>query len=62
MKWPWSKRPPAPPISAYRPPITQKRAKPSDEGVIVEEIDTSAMTRTGVHKAWKRLTGKSDKP
>jgi hypothetical protein len=30
-----------------------------DEGVIVEEHDTSAMTQTGVHRAWKRLTGQT---
>ena len=57
MRWPWVKPPPAPQIPPYRPPIVQEHAKPADSGLVVEEIDTSQMTQTGVHKAWKRLTG-----
>jgi hypothetical protein len=30
---------------------------PKETSIVVEEIDTSAMTRTGVHKAWDRLRG-----
>lgn len=55
MKWPWSRRSPPPTIPPYRVPVQEpKRAEP---GIVVEEVDTSAMTQTGVHKAWKRLTG-----
>ena len=60
MKWPWSK--PAPlPIPPY--PITQERVivrnEPKPEpGIVVEEHDVSDMTKTGVHRAWDRLTGK----
>jgi hypothetical protein len=67
MKWPWSK--PAPlPIPPY--PITQERVivrnEPKPEpSVIVEEgslsdvgIDVESLTRTGVHKAWDRFTGR----
>lgn len=58
MRWPWSKLVPPPAIPPYRPPITRQHSQErEDERLIVEEIDTSAMTRTGVHKAWKRLTG-----
>lgn len=59
MRWPWSKPAAAPAIPPYRPPITRQHSQErEDEGIEVEEIDTSAMTQTGVHRAWKRLTGK----
>ncbi len=54
-RWPWAKRSPPPTIPPYRVPVQQE--KPKSAGIVVEEIDTSAMTQTGVHKAWKRLTG-----
>ena len=56
MKWPWSKRQPPPKIPPYQVPVS-KRETPKEPGVIVEEHDTSQYTATGVHKAWKRLTG-----
>jgi hypothetical protein len=42
-----------------------KRETPKEPGILVEEaveidgerLDTRSMTETGVHKAWKRLTG-----
>jgi len=63
--WPWKKRaPPTPRIPPHKPkgfaPVITPQttaAKPKEPEIIVEEIDTSAMTRTGVHKAWRRLTG-----
>jgi hypothetical protein len=58
MRWPWSKRHAMPEIPPFEPqPPIVVHPKPKDQGLVVEEIDTSAMTRTGVHKAWKRLTG-----
>jgi hypothetical protein len=58
MRWLWQRREPPPRIPPYQPPITQEYAPVRHEpGIVVEEIDTSAMTQTGVHKAWKRLTG-----
>lgn len=57
MRWPWTKPDPAPQIPPYQPPI-EVHPQPKEQGMLVEEVDTSAMTSTGVHKAWKRLTGK----
>jgi hypothetical protein len=59
MKWPWSK-PKPPRIPPYREPAERERPKPKDDGLVVEEHDTSAMTRTGIHRAWRRLTGKDE--
>ncbi len=61
MRWPWSRRPKPPEIPPFepRPPI-QIVERPKEPDVIVEEIDTSAMTQTGVHRAWKRLIGKGE--
>jgi hypothetical protein len=56
VRWPWRKRAPLPTIPPYQVPVS-KTPKTKDEGIKVEEHDTSAMTQTGVHKAWKRLTG-----
>lgn len=36
-------------------PLQVERLHAPKEGVEVEEVDTSAMTATGIHKAWKRL-------
>lgn len=58
MRWPWRKRTAPVPIPPYQPPIERVHAPAADPSIVVEEIDTSAMTQTGVHKAWKRLTGK----
>jgi hypothetical protein len=56
----WLRRRPKPlPIPAYRAErsdAVMTRPKP-EPGIVVEEVDTSAMTQTGVHRAWKRLTG-----
>jgi hypothetical protein len=58
MRWPWSKRrPPPPQIPPYQVPVA-KPAAPKEPSIIVEEVDTSAMTRTGIHRAWDRLSGK----
>lgn len=59
MRWPWSKPKPRPTIPPYQIPVS-KRETPKDPGIIVDEVDTSQMTQTGVHKAWKRLTGQKD--
>lgn len=61
MRWPWSKpkRPEIPPFTPRPPVEVHPRPKP-EPGIEVEEVDTSAMTETGIHKAWKRLTGRSD--
>ena len=56
MRWPWQRRVPPPTIPPYQVPVS-KRETPKEPSIVVEEIDTSAMTQTGVHKAWKRLTG-----
>jgi hypothetical protein len=57
VKWPWGKRRPPPTIPPYRVPVQEQ--KPKDHpGIIVEEVDTSAMTQTGIHKAWDKLAGK----
>jgi hypothetical protein len=56
IRWPWRRRPPPPTIPPYRVPVS-KRETPKEPGIVVDEIDTSAMTQTGVYKAWKRLTG-----
>lgn len=60
VRWPWLKKPPAPAIPTYHPPIVQEHKPKPDPGLIVEEIDTSAMTQTGVYRAWRRLTNALD--
>jgi hypothetical protein len=57
LRWPWSKKPAPVAIPPYVPPVREP-AKP-EETMVVEEHDTSAMTQTGVHKAWKRLTDRT---
>lgn len=57
MRWPWKKKPKPLPIPPFRPEL--KPVEPQAPTLVVEEHDTSAMTQTGVHKAWKRLTGQS---
>jgi hypothetical protein len=60
VSW-FSRKPPPPEIPPYTPVERSEikpLPKPKDEGIVVEEIDTSAMTRTGVHRAWDRMTGK----
>lgn len=56
MRWPWQKPAPPPRIPPYQVPVS-KRETPKEPSIIVEEHDTSAMSRTGVFKAWRRLTG-----
>lgn len=59
MRWPWSKRPPpAPEIPPYAPPVNIKPIEPKDPGIVVDEVDTTDMSATGIHKAWDRLTGR----
>lgn len=57
MRWPWSKPKPLP-IPEYRPVHVVTEHAPKEAGIVVEEIDTSDMTKTGVHKAWDRLSGR----
>lgn len=57
MRWPWQKRP-VPPlrIPPYKVPVQQPH-RPKEPAIVVEEVDTSKMTETGIFKAWKRMTG-----
>jgi hypothetical protein len=55
--WPFRRKNPLPEIPPYTPPIVVHEHPPKETSIVVEEIDTSAMTRTGVHKAWDRLRG-----
>lgn len=54
MRWPWSKPVPPPRIPPYKVPVQQQHT-PRKDGITVEEHDTSAMTATGVHRAFDRL-------
>ena len=47
-----------PQIPPYQPPIEVKPVEPKEPSIVVDEVDTSDMTKTGVHRAWRRLTGK----
>jgi hypothetical protein len=61
MSWfKFKKPPPHPAIPKYEPPapLPPFTPKPKDEGIVVEEVDTSQMSRTGVHRAWDKLTGR----
>jgi hypothetical protein len=60
MRWPWTKLAPPPRIPAYKVPV-ETRPKPREEGIQVEEHDTSKMTETGIFKAWRRMTGQDPK-
>lgn len=56
MKWPWSKPKPLD-IPPYVP--LEVKPQPKEEpGIVVTEIDTSDMTKTGVHRAFDRLAGR----
>jgi hypothetical protein len=59
MRWPWQRRQPPPRIPPYPVPVQQQH-RPKEPAIVVEEHDTSAMTQTGVHKAWRRLTGQTE--
>lgn len=61
MRWPWSKRP-TPPLRIPPYPVPVQPHKPPNPGIVVEEHDTSAMSETGVYRAWKRLTGRPEDP
>lgn len=56
MWWPFKKKPAPLAIPPYVPPV--RDVAKQDSGIEVQEHDTSKMTETGVHKAWKRLTAK----
>ena len=56
MRW-FRKKPDPPAIPTYPLPVIETRVQP-DPGIVVEEIDTSDMTKTGVHRAWDLLTGR----
>ena len=57
----WFKRQPAPPaIPPHRAEPVQVRtehAPKPEAGIEVTEVDTSDMSKTGIFKAWKRLSG-----
>lgn len=59
LSW-WRPTPKPVAIPPYVPPVIKTEHAPKDDGLVVEEVDTSAMTRTGIHKAWKRLTGQAE--
>lgn len=56
MKW-FRRKPPPPAIPVYPLPPIAVKAK-EEPGIIVDEMDTSQMTRTGVFRAWDKLTGR----
>lgn len=73
MRWPWSRKPTPPPrIQPYKVPVETKAPKPKDDGIEVKELDAAAMdpealaalrkaqSETGMHRAWRRLTGRGD--
>jgi hypothetical protein len=60
MRWPWTKKPKPLAIPPYAPPV-QPQQKRCDSGIEVQEHDTSQMTQTGIHRAWRKMTGKDDK-
>lgn len=57
MRWFRRKPPKLLPIPPY-PPIEVKPQPREEPSIIVDEVDTSDMTKTGVHRAWDRLTGR----
>lgn len=63
MRWPWQKRALRPTIPPYAVPVA-KPQPPKDPGIEVKEgsleevgIDVESMTRTGIHRAWRKVTG-----
>lgn len=55
----WFRRKPLLAIPPYQPPIEVKPQPKAEPSVIVEEEDTSAMTNTGVFRAWQdKIKGK----
>lgn len=61
MRWPWSKPVPIPPYQPDPQPRVIVRNEPKAEpSIVVEEVDTTDMSKTGVHRAWKRLTGRGE--
>jgi hypothetical protein len=57
MKWPLTKRHAPLAIPEYPVALVEVlRTIPIEVGMSVEKHDTSAMTMTGVHKAWKRMS------
>lgn len=58
VRWPWTKHTPAPEIPPYQPPpIDIRPPEPKDPSIIVDEVDTTDMSATGIHRAWRKLTG-----
>jgi hypothetical protein len=56
--WPFRKKPKPIPIPPYAPPVREVK---TEKGIEVTEHDTTEMSQTGIHRAWKRMTGKDDK-
>jgi hypothetical protein len=56
IRWWFRKPPPLLEIPPYVPTVVPQ-PKP-EPGIVVEEHDVSDMTKTGVHRAWDRLTGR----
>lgn len=53
----WFCKPKPLPIPPY-PPISVKPQPKEEPGIVVEEHDVSQMSRTGVFRAWDKLTGR----
>jgi hypothetical protein len=60
----WFRRKPLPAIPPYQPVEVKPRVK-DEPGMEVKEgplsdvgIDAESLTRTGVHRAWNKLTGR----
>jgi hypothetical protein len=47
---------PHPPVSIE--PVNVPQPKPKADGIEVQEHDVSAMSRTGIYRAWRKLSGK----
>ncbi len=55
MRWPWTKKSKPLDIPRYTPPPVREVKR--ETGIEVTEHDTSQMSETGIHRAWRRLIG-----
>lgn len=53
----WFRKKPLPAIPPFQP-IEVKPVPKAEPSVIVDEVDTTDMSATGIHKAWNRLAGR----
>jgi hypothetical protein len=59
IRWPWSKKTPEPKIQPFTVPhFDNQPDAPKVDGIEVEEVDTSNITETGIHRLWKGLIPK----